>query len=88
MDVLRIEPDGSEDLVASGLRPGEVEELMDWFRYTKPLGRSVKMVARPIWECAGTLSVVMTGTELEASERDCTTQLPSPPTMKLQETAA
>jgi len=88
MDVFRIEPDGSEDLVASGLRPLEVEELMDWFRYTKPLGRSVKMVARSIRKHDAPFMVTAAGTETEPPECECTTRPLLPPTRKLHGTAA
>jgi hypothetical protein len=63
VDVFRIQPDGREDLVASELGPGEVEELRDWFRYTKPIGHGLKIVARPISDCDSVLNVFAAGTE-------------------------
>ncbi len=47
MDVLIVRPDGSEQLIASGLSAGEVGELEDWWRYTKPFGPDIKIVVRP-----------------------------------------
>jgi hypothetical protein len=69
VDVFSIQPDGTEDLVASGLRAAEVEALRDWFRYTKPIGRSVKIVARPISACDSAYSVLAAGTEPDLTER-------------------
>jgi hypothetical protein len=65
MDIFRVQPDGSEDLVASGLQPAEVDGLREWFCYTKPIGRGVKIVVRPVSEGESAFSVVAAGTEPE-----------------------
>jgi len=65
MDIFRVQPDGSEDLVASGLQPSEVDGLREWFCYTKPIGRGMKIVVRPIFEGESAFSVVAAGTEPE-----------------------
>ena len=46
MDLVETRPDGNEHLLASGLTAGEVNEVLDWWRYTKPFGPSVKIVVR------------------------------------------
>jgi hypothetical protein len=37
--------DHGEQLVLSGLREAELDELREWFCYTKPMGSSVKILA-------------------------------------------
>jgi len=46
MDIFTVQDDGSEQLLASGLDPGEVGELEEWWRYTKPFGPGIKIVVR------------------------------------------
>jgi hypothetical protein len=63
MDLIETWSDGNERLLASGLTVGEVNEVLDWWRYTKPFGPSVKIVAR---EHSGTaVRVSTTGTDVE-----------------------
>jgi hypothetical protein len=38
--------DGCEELLAAGLDEGELADLQDWWRYTKPFGSGVKIVVR------------------------------------------
>ena len=63
MDLIETWSDGNERLLASGLTAGEVNEVLDWWRYTKPFGLSVKIVAREHSESA--VSVRTTGTDVE-----------------------
>jgi hypothetical protein len=46
MDVFSVHPDKSEEVLASGLDTQWVEELHDWFCYTKPISHDLKIVAR------------------------------------------
>lgn len=46
MDLFEVRSDGNEQLLAAGLTPGEVDEFLDWWRYTKPMGPSVKIIVR------------------------------------------
>jgi len=46
MDVVKVEADGTEQVLASGLTPGEVGEVLEWWRYTKPFGPSTSIVVR------------------------------------------
>jgi|KBSMisStaDraftv2_1062788.scaffolds.fasta_scaffold271576_4 hypothetical protein len=46
MDLIEARSDGNEHLIASGLTAGEVNEILDWWRYTKPFGPSVRIVVR------------------------------------------
>ena len=63
MDLIEVRSDGNEHLLASGLTRSEVVEVLDWWRYTKPFGPSVKIVAR---ETTGsTFGVSTTGTCVE-----------------------
>ena len=61
MDVFTVQDDGSEQLLASGLNVTEVEELQEWWRYTKRLGSDIKIVVRTDFET--TASLISTGTE-------------------------
>ena len=63
MDLVEARSDGNEQLLASGLTPGEVDDVLDWWRYTKPIGPSVKvLVKEDTWNALG---VSTTGTDLE-----------------------
>ena len=46
MDLIEVRSDGNEHLLASGLTPREINEVLDWWRYTKPFGPGVKIVVR------------------------------------------
>jgi hypothetical protein len=46
MDLIETRSDGDERLLASGLTPGEVGEVLEWWRYTKPFGPNVRIVVR------------------------------------------
>jgi len=43
MDLIEARSDGNEQLLASGLAPDEADDVLDWWRYTKPFGPSVKV---------------------------------------------
>ena len=47
MELYSVLPDETEETLASDVETGEIDELMDWFSYTKPLSRDLKIVARP-----------------------------------------
>jgi len=51
-----------EEVTAHGLDTSEIDDLREWFCYTKPLGRSVKIVAMPAQEGSPYLSVLSAGT--------------------------
>jgi len=70
VDVFRVQRDGNEDLVASGLHPAEVDGLREWFCYTKPIGRGVRIVVRPTYEGDSAFSVLAAGTEPEPAESE------------------
>jgi hypothetical protein len=61
MDVFRVEPDNTEQIVASDISQLEMHELLDWFRNVKPIGRDLKLVARPACEQTAVLSVSAAG---------------------------
>ena len=65
MDIFRVQHDGSEDLVVAGLHPAEVDGLREWFCYTKPIGRGMRIVVRPTSEEDSAFSVLAAGTEPE-----------------------
>jgi hypothetical protein len=46
MEILRVRSDGGEELLTSGLSSAESEELRDWFRYTKPMDHSMRILVR------------------------------------------
>ena len=74
MDVFKVRSDGAEDLLASGLSSGETDELREWFCYTKPMDRSMKIVARSTPQGVSIFSVVTAGYETDASEK-CSSDL-------------
>ena len=58
----------ADELIAHGLDPEEIDQLRDWFCFTKPIGRSLKIVATPA--CHGSpLYVRCAGTEPGAREQ-------------------
>jgi hypothetical protein len=63
MDLIETWSDGNEHLLASGLTVCEVNEVLDWWRYTKPIGPSVKILVREHSESA--VRVTTTGTDVE-----------------------
>src|SRR6202044_800585 len=63
VDIFRVQHDGSEDLVVSGLHPAEVDGIREWFCYTKPIGRGMRIVVRPTSEADSAFSVQAAGTE-------------------------
>ena len=74
MDLIEARSDGNEQLLASGLAPDEADDVLDWWRYTKPFGPSVKVVVKEdTWSALG---VCTTGTDAEV-----TLPLPPPPSV-------
>lgn len=69
MDVFRVRSDGAEDLLASGLSSEETGDLREWFCYTKPMERSMKIVARAMPGGDSVFSVVTAGCEPDAPEK-------------------
>ena len=65
MDVFEIETDGNERLLASGLTPGEVGEVLEWWCYTKPLGPGRKIIVREHAQTTLRMNTNGTGLELE-----------------------
>ena len=61
-DVFLVQTDGEERL-CSGLTSAELGALLDWCSYTKPMGRSVKIVARSTSGGDSTFCLRVTGTE-------------------------
>lgn len=52
-----------DQIIASGLDAEEIEELRDWYCYTKPIGPSIKIAATPAHEGSPGLFVLSAGTE-------------------------
>jgi len=65
IDVFAVRDDGSE-LLASGLDSRELDDLQDWWRYTKPFGSGVKIVVRADSQTIGVFSTTGTDTGLTA----------------------
>ena len=74
MDVFRVRSDGVEEPLAAGLSPGEIEQLRDWFCYTKPLGSSMKIVTRSKAISGACFSVLIAGHE-PGPAMDCMAEL-------------
>jgi hypothetical protein len=74
VDIYRVQQDGSEDLVVSGIPPAEVPGLREWFCYTKPIGRATRIVVRPTSQGDSAFTVQAAGTEPEPSESECVKQ--------------
>lgn len=71
VNIFRVQHDGREDLVASGIQPAEVDGLLEWFCYTKPIGRAMRIEVRPTSAGDSAFSVLAAGTEPEPSESEC-----------------
>ena len=71
--------DTGEQLVVSGLEPGEVRALKDWFCYTKPIGPSRRVVVLPAPGGRIGFCVLATGNEPGPSEEPSTVKLAPPP---------
>jgi hypothetical protein len=65
MDLFETRSDGSEQVLAKGLTPSEVDDLLNWWRYTKPIGPSVKIVVRN--HPGSSFGLSTTGTGLDES---------------------
>ena len=63
MDVFKVQSDGGEELLATGLSSEETDELRDWFCYTTPMDHGMKIVARPTPHGDCSFSVVTAGHE-------------------------
>ena len=62
MDLIEVRSDGGVQLLASGLTPGEADQVLDWWRYTKPFGPNVRIVVSAAGSAFG---VTTTGTDAE-----------------------
>ena len=72
VDVFRVGFNGSEELLASGLSSEEVDEIREWFCYTKPMERSMRIVVRSAPNSG--FSVLTAGHQSELSKR-CSSEL-------------
>jgi hypothetical protein len=61
MEVIAVQEDGSEQLLASDVDSRNAGELEEWWRYTKPFGPGVKIVVRSNLQAVAGWST--TGTE-------------------------
>jgi hypothetical protein len=71
MSGLAIQPDSSDEVIAAGLDPEEIDQLREWFCYTKTIGRSIKIVATPARAGSPSLYVLAAGTEPSPREQVC-----------------
>jgi len=46
MEVIEIQPDDTERLIASDLDSEQANEVREWFSYIKPIGHDLKVVVR------------------------------------------
>jgi hypothetical protein len=69
VDVFRVRSDGCEDVLVSGLSSGEIAEIREWFCYTKPMDRNMRIVVRPSSDADSGFSVVTAGHQAEPSDR-------------------
>lgn len=60
MDLIEARSDGNVRVLASDLTPGEVDEVLDWWRYTKPFGPNITILVRE--HSGSTFGVSTTGT--------------------------
>ena len=61
--IVAVQTDHRKELIFSGLEAAELDELREWFCYTKPMGPSIKIVATPASTERAGFCVVATGTE-------------------------
>jgi hypothetical protein len=67
--IVSVQTHHGEELVFSELEAAELDELREWFCYTKPMGPSIKIVATPASAERAGFCVVATGTETGYVER-------------------
>jgi hypothetical protein len=46
MDVYKVQQDGNEELLLSGVSRAEIDEVREWFSNTKPLGPGISLVVK------------------------------------------
>jgi len=68
MNAFKVRLDGREELLASGLDSADLEELRDWFCYTKPLDGSMRIVVRDELGAVVRFSAVTAGHVAERAE--------------------
>ena len=69
VDLIAVQGDGTEEVLAARVSAKEADELREWFSYTKPIGRGVKVVARPRSSEGSIFCVRTTGTLPGPSEK-------------------
>jgi hypothetical protein len=68
MDFATAQEDGTRELLVCDLSPAEIDQFREWFCYTKPFGRSMKVVALPKSRGGSIFCVRATGTDPGPSE--------------------
>ncbi len=66
MSDFKVRPNADE-MTLSGLEPAEISELREWFCYTKPLSRSIRIMASPTPDRSG-FGIVSAGNEWGPAE--------------------
>ena len=69
MDVYAIHAGGSEEMLAAGLSQSEVNDIKEWFSYTKPLGADVKILVRKASKVLDSLTCTGAGAESLSQDR-------------------
>jgi hypothetical protein len=59
--------DDADVLLLTGLEPAEIDDLREWYSYTKPIGPSIKIIATAI-SCEQGFCVVAAGNEPGSAE--------------------
>jgi len=65
MQIVKVQPDASEVVVASDLSAAEFDGLREWFCYTKPLGGGIKLIGRASPDASSDFGIRIAGTEPE-----------------------
>jgi hypothetical protein len=69
INIFRVLDDGSEQLLAASVDAKEVDELQDWWRYSKPLGSGIKIVVRADSQMIASFNTAGTESGLAAEAR-------------------
>jgi hypothetical protein len=70
MELVTLSTEKGEEVLAADMTTEEFDDLREWFCYTKPLGRSMNVVARPTPEEESVFHVRATGTVPGPSDED------------------
>ena len=70
MEIIKVSAEEDEVVLASDVSAVELDEIREWLCYTKPIGHSMKVIARPAPLGDSVFRVRTTGTDPGPSDND------------------